>query len=742
MSDTEAELLPTPDAAPVSSAADWQGQLEALLTEGQLAEALGRLQALAAEPDQGRSASANLWLYRTLAQVLQAHARTEEAVDAYGRAFGWEPRDLLAAQCYSELLLELGRCQEAVEVIQILLLHHKRELSVGELTAVHRRMGALYDATGDLERARIAWDKAVEYSPEDALALAGLLELAARTGDAEQVFELRRRLIRKLPTPQDRATALVALAEEMRLRGLEASRVLELFQGAANEDPGCVAALGPIAELCRELGDNPGLYQAYIQLSRAGTDAAQAADWLIKASIVARDELWESDRALTGLRQALALDPERLDAFEAITALLYAAADWEGLEASYVELIALKVKQEPMDRALVAVLWQKLGELYRLRLNRRPEAMLALEEAASLLEGNFAMHDAVAEMAEADPEEFARALRHLGIMRELAPGNLSVVDRIGRLFLRRKDVDRAYCHFRTLQYLGHEGEEKVRAFCERLESPLFRTPRAPLGWQLIREHLFDDALDPAISEVFSIIKLSLDDWDARSRSDFGLKRRDRVDVREELAFNNLYRRIGESLGYEELPELWRKSDQVGLINGALNPEGLIVGDDLLASGLEKHIAFVVAKQLFLFMSPFYLAAVRPLGDLQGYFLRAAALVRPELGLERVTGNDDAFKQMKKRLKGAQFERLQRKLQESTRGGTEVDIGLWLEAVEDTANRVGFVFCDDLRVVEAYLTNDPQPIGGRSVAQRMQSLVDYSISEKYLSLREALGIRVA
>jgi hypothetical protein len=70
---------------------------------------------------------------------------------------------------------------------------------------------------------------------------------------------------------------------------------------------------------------------------------------------------------------------------------------------------------------------------------------------------------------------------------------------------------------------------------------------------------------------------------------------------------------------------------------------------------------------------------------------------------------------------------------------ESDIGKWLEGVEDTGNRVGLIFCDDLEAAREYLNREPQPLGSRSVDQKMDELIEYSISAEYLQLRQKLGI---
>jgi hypothetical protein len=354
---------------------------------------------------------------------------------------------------------------------------------------------------------------------------------------------------------------------------------------------------------------------------------------------------------------------------------------------------------------------------------------------------NVELHERVAELAEGKAEHSDLALEHLHAIRRIDPSRVTTLDRIGRVHLRKKEIDPAFIYLRTCEYLGGDLGDKARGFVQKLESPMVKVPKRPLTMDLLKRFVFSKKMTNDISRVFGTIKPALVQWVGESRRKYGLGRRDRVKIKEQLAFNNLYKQIGTSLGYDELPELWRKPDQRGLLNGALVPEGMIVGDELLGSGREKHIAFIVGKQLFLFLSPFYLAAIRPLSDLQIFFLLAASLVKPELDFEKDDLSMKAFKEIKKSVRGDDLKRLEHAVGKVMANGGDIDLGTWLESVEDTANRVGFVYCDDLSVTEDYLRNEPQTLGMRSVDERMQALAAYAVSDRYRTLRHELNISV-
>ena len=710
-----------------------------LVDGGQMEHGLMLLDQLSRWPDSTRYLRDNLWLYGKLGDLNRVLEHEEDAMAAYPRGFELDPREREILEPYSEMLFEHHKSKEGLRVMQALLLHHKRALPPQELVAIYRRLGAFYEAIDRPEKARTSYEKALEQLPSDTESLVGLLRVVAQVGDPMAVIRVRQKLIRNLESEQARSHALVALGDDWIYAFNDPWRALDVFEQAVIEYRENKTAMQRLATVGSEVGDWRRASRAFFTLSSLAEEPAEKADWIIKASFVARDELWEADSALTGFKKALELDPTRLDAFKAVTSLLYDAKNWEQLEIAYVQLISSNVEIGNDSPQLMTILWKNLAELYKTHLKRPGDAVFAYEQAV-VLTPSIELHEAVAELAEDDSEHFDTAIQHLRAIYKLDPSRWEALDRMGRVFLRMKDVDSAWCMFRAIKFMGHALDAKAQAFVDRFDTALFRPIKRQFAPHILSHHIYTAGLDPAITDIFRIVKKPLEEWVGESLSKHGLRqRRDRVKLDEPLAFNRIYKSIGHTLGYQHLPELWHKSTQHGLVNGALVPEGMIAGDDILGSGREEYSAFVVGKQLFLFLAPFYLGAIRPLGDLQVFLILAVSLVRPDVKIDMTKEMENAMKRIRKSVKGPALAQLRSAVQKIS--DREADIGKWLEAVEDSANRVGLLFCDDLDAAREYLRTEPQPIGGRSVNSKMESLVEYSISEKYFELREKLGIRL-
>lgn len=703
--------------------------------------ALELLEQLSRWPDSTRHLEDNVWLYESLGRLQQTTGNLDSALENYARGFALEPRQRTLLEAYADLLFDVNRFEEGLRVVQQLLLHHKRDLPPEELAGIYRRLGSSYEALGHYSKARTAFEKALEQHPADQISLTGLLRVVAEGAEPTEVIRVRQKLVRSLKEPAQRSIALLALGDDWFNEFNDSGRALDVYEQALAEDPQNKAALQRIARVGTDVGDWKRVSRAFFTLAELAEDMSEKADWIIKASTVARDELWESDKALNGFRAALKLDPSRLDAFKFVTSLLVDGKKWEELEQAYLQVITDNVEAGNNNPRVLAVLWQKLGDLYRLHLQRDDDAVFAFSQAAEQLPDNIHLHSAVAELAEVKTDHLDKAVVHLREMLRLSDDDAPLLERLGKVFMRQKAFDRALCVYRVLDHVGMPLDEKAKGFVDKFDTAMFRPIPNKLTPAVLKQYVYHEQMDNDLSLLFGALKPGLDEWTGEDKGKYGLKRRDRVDLSEPLAFNNIYKSIGDCLGWTTLPDLWHRDEQVGLINGALVPEGLIAGDKLLGSGREEFMAFIIAKQLFLFLPPFYLASIRPPTDLQVFMRLAAIHVRPDLQAEKLDkGSESALKAIKKRVRGKDFEQMKKSIDNLTK--RKADIAGWVEVVEDCANRVGLLFADDINVCREYLEIEPQTVGGRSVDERMASILDYAVSDKFMDLRERLGVAIA
>lgn len=749
MTDVEQAEISSP-AADLVDLSQVRDKVSKFIDSGQSARAKMLLEQIVRWPDTTRYLEDNVWLYTTLGTIATQLDETEDAIDAFHRGFELEPRELDILVPYSELLFLTDRPEEGLDVVRSLLLHHKRSLERDELAEIYVRSGQFHRQSGDLEKARNAFEKALEERPSHSEAMTELLDVVNELGEAQEVIRVRSRMIRQLDEPADRAEALIALGDDWVSVFNDPARALDVYEQALIEDETNLEILEKIASVGTAIGDWRRVSRAYFTLSQTVEDPREKAEWVVKSSQVARDELWEPEKALAGFRRALDLDPTRLDAFKAVTSILVDSKSWVELEEAYLKLITALLEEDDHDKRLVAVLFQKLGELYKIHLGREEDAIISFSQAAAQMPQAPQFHLAAVELAEKNSDHLDKAVEHLRALTRLEPTTYEHLDRLGKVYLRMKKGDEALCVYRVLAHRGWELDEKAGAFVDRFDAPIFRPVKRTFSPDFYSRYVFSPELDPDVSNLFAKVKPGLEEWTGHQASHWGLQKRDKVDLDEALVFNNIYKSVGGTLGFESLPDLYRKSDQTGMINGGIIPDqffnfgstsvgGLIVGDDLLGSGREEYAAFVVGKQLFLFLPQFYLAALRPASDLQVFFVLAARFVDPRVSIEMTREMETVLKHLKKKIKGDALQRLTAAVERVK--NKEADIQKWVEHVEDAANRVGLIFADDLEASREYLDIEQQKLGSRTIDERMESLLQYAFSEKYFALRRELGISI-
>ncbi len=741
-------LMPTTDNATIISVRSPEfdsarAQIEQALDADHTGEALQRLEAIVESEDVSPPIDDELWVYRTLAELYLQRDRFEDALDAYRRAFRLDPRDRDILQSLTSLLFDVdAELDGETDLLEAILVHARASLDTSMLARIHRRLGARYVEADDSDQASAHLRRAAQCVDSDREAMQALLQSWRVTGDPFDALETREQLIEAFDDPEASAEAYVELGDEWRERFDRGRKALELYERAADFAP-TDEVWEHIRTTAESLDDaDESLYRAHLTLAeRADGDEARA-EHFTAAATVARDELWSPERARRALERALEIEPDRFEAFQSLVSMLEDAEDWSRLERAYRHVIDLNRQRQSPDDDLLAILWYQLGEVYRRYLDQPRDAIEVYREASTLFPDNPKFHEAIVNLVESTHTDAEVAEQHLRALYRIDASRTDVLKRLGRLYLRRESLDPALCHFRAYEALGGSLDDQEASLVERFETGMYRSPDRTLDEELRREKLYPDDLDPDVSEVFRLLFPVLFEWTSEFRSEYGLDRTDAIDLDEPLAFNNTYRDIAETLARDDIPPLWQNSEYRGLNKAALDSPSVIAGDDLFESGDEKRIAFATARVLFLLEPPFYWLGLRDVSELRAFFWLALQMVRPDVELERDEAMEDAYRLMKRKLDDDHRDRLRDAIERATDDADDVELLSWVEAVEDAADRVGLLFADDLNVARMHLQTETDTFSGRDIETRMRNLAEYSVSDDYLALREALGMAVS
>jgi hypothetical protein len=127
--------------------------------------------------------------------------------------------------------------------------------------------------------------------------------------------------------------------------------------------------------------------------------------------------------------------------------------------------------------------------------------------------------------------------------------------------------------------------------------------------------------------------------------------------------------------------------------------------------------------------------------LRAWLIGAIRLVAPRFP---APGNMEAhvnecLTAIQQQLVGPQRDALRSMTQKLLEAAPELDMKAWMAGVDLTADRIGFVLSNDLKIANAVIEASPEDSSSVSRKDRLSELLGYSTSEQYFELRKRIGI---
>lgn len=684
--------------------------------------------------------------------IAERAGNREKALPCFRKAFEIDPTFLPAAEGLARLLVDAGSLEEARNVYQGILLHHREDLSDPEVVELHYAIGELRRKLGDPEAAKKSLRSALELDPYHPEALKALVALTEADGRYDAAYEHRRRLL-EVVDGDERRRLLLETAAIARDRLADPYQAIDCLVAALALDGSDAAALADLAALYRETRQAPRLAET---LERLATVPGLPTEEAVKARLELaglyrgelRDEPGAAGQVAAHLEAALDLDWRQAGAFELLEATLGAARDWTGLEAAYVRMLGRIPKEEGTLPARV-LLFRTLGDLY-LRALKNPNAALEAYRVVTLL----APDDAAGARAYADllgkkPGAEAEAIvAHRAAIR-VAEDPTRSVKALLRLHAKRKEYDRALVAAQVSTHLLGQGGTDEAGILARLQNfaktsatqsldearwallshPAVRTPVAEiLG--LLQEHvgtLF--AVEPAKLEV--------------AGKPVTLDPKKRIDpAKSELFFAGAYAHVARVLGVPP-PPLYPVAAAQGIHVVGTYPVAIVAGEELFGAALKKkELYFLLAKRLAFARPALTMAALHRAESLEFLVQAAAAMGEPGY---RPPGDGKEVDRLRRRLEKALPAEARKAVAEAgsrwLRDPAKPDVRSYVEGAELTATRAAALLAADLEVAARGLAADPGTATRLPVEVRKRDLVSFCLGEEFFLLRKALRLSV-
>ncbi|HTO95830.1 MAG TPA: hypothetical protein VMK66_02195, partial [Myxococcales bacterium] len=472
-------------------------------------------------------------------------------------------------------------------------------------------------------------------------------------------------------------------------------------------------------------------------------DGRRAARLHHALALTLRDEQKDEAGAIQELERALDADPQLVQAFGDLEALLTGAGKWRELEQAYVRMIQRLPKGPEAATARIA-LWKTLGELYRRALSDLEGARTAYQVVVSAAPEDLGALEAYAELSARVPGhagEAVEAYRNL-LQRGAAPQK--VIGGLVNLHAEQKAYDQAYCAAQALAFLVGGASQEEGQVVGRLRRLARDTASASLDGELWGK-LQHERLKGPMAAVLTLLAEEAAEIFVQQPKELGLReRKDEIDVQGSmLFFVNMYKYVARTLGLPT-PRLFRTGEEGGRLQILpLKPPAMVAGEELFKERPKKELWFLIGKAMTFLRPELVLARLMPRDQLDAVFQAATSL-----GTSRfvVTADLQLVDRLKRRLERALPDATRtQKLKVLARAYCDVqqpgDVRAYLDAAELTSNRVGALLAGDLEVVRRAAFTERAAVSKLKEETRLRDLTLFAISEDHTLLRERLGLSV-
>jgi tetratricopeptide (TPR) repeat protein len=682
-----------------------------------------------------------------------AAEETERAVEYLEKAKALDASDVEVLRLLADLHLEGGRFDEALSNYQSVVLASGDRLLAGEQADLYVRMARACIGMDQKKKGTQMAERALELDgdSEDATRLA--IDLADEVSGPAERARAKRRLVDLLirrEEGQDEET--VARLKEERVQVLR--QLAELQADELNLPEEAVRTLEEVLEL--RAGD-PAVLHRILDLftETVGTTRGK---YLYAGAAILRDQLGDSDAAIEWFRNVLTADPLHEKAFRSSCELLERSRAWRDLARVIRErLKALPETADPEERV---ALFDRLGRVYEQHLEDPVTALAAFEQAVKLAPATIPADDEplldrrrkVLDLAiSLGDDELEKAVTAAHALIAARPMDFGFYHQLVDLYLRQQRRDRARLMARGLKFLKQATEAELEL--AEIGDDSFVQARGNITREMWRQSVYHPLESSQLSDVFSIIWPMVAAHEGRTHAHYSIERKDRASVSIQ-APDPLARFIAYACQILDapVPDFFRREDEIGgLVTAALaDVEGgqvrtvfpsVLAGKDALAKQSEQAWAFRAARAVARARPEHILAAVLPSGTSLRHAIYGAVMVSHP-GVAIPADCQDAARrygqEIQRYLPPARLDQLKTLVTRLIEGGS-ADTRAWVQGVDYTVTRLGFVLSDDLETSVRIVTQEGDEGSLVPARDRMKDLVAYAVSEEYFDLRKALNM---
>lgn len=662
---------------------------------------------------------------------------------AFLRAKAIAPNDREVLSRLLDLALEAERHEDAADLIGTLLERFGSAMPKRERAELLIKLGECYRRQESFGKAATALSQAVELSPGSMEPLRALVEVYDQQQNWKAEHSALASCIEVTEDLDERFSLLMRSGELAVSRLKDRDAAAKAYVAALELRADDRNVLAKLMAVYSEGKDWSRLVEVLVRMASVVSDPDVSAKYLVTAAGIADSELTSHERAVELYERALNSVPTLETAFQGLTECLSRAEDWSRLANAYRNYIS--ATRSSLEPAALSALWDKLGDLYSTRLSRANDAVAAYEAAQALDPDNRERAERLAEVYCKHPNRYGeRAIQAHEKLLEANPYRIESYQSLRQMYTQLKRPDEAWLLCQALRGLNMaEPEEETFFKRYRVLSPA--TAHECVTDELFQDYLVHPDQDPLLTTIFALMQPAATLSLAQAPEAYGIYADDQIDCESapQVMAQMLYYASGVTL--VPLPAVFYRRDDPGGISFLFtSPPSLGLGHGALNPAPDQALAFLAGRQLSYFRAGHLMRQLLPTGSaLRAWLLAAIRLANPRFPVPDAVSEpvERAREALAQHLHPPQQNALTSLVEHLLRDQPEIDVKRWARGVDLTADRVGFLLANNLDASVAILRASPADTSLASERDRVKELYRYSVSPRYMALRQTLGISI-
>lgn len=674
--------------------------------------------------------------------ALSNSGSTEKAANVVEKLLELAPDDPGAIARAAKVTFDSNKGKEAARLYQDLLKRFGDGLTMNERADAMLMLGESWMKAGEYDEAILPLTEAADLLPNSPAPINALCKVYEANKDWEEVVRLKTRRL-DVVVGDERAALLLEIGDLLANQMNDRTRAAKSYVAALDERPDDRKTLTKLMQLYSEEKDWAKLIEVVMKLAAKVDDPKQKVKYLHTAAIVSSKQLQDYEQAGKFYEEVLALDPTFEKAKAELMEIRELRGDHEGLERALK--IELEKVSETGDTAKMLVLFDKLGALYKDKLGKIAEAVDAYEAAQSLDPDNEARNELLAGIYLANQEQFPeKALATLIGNVQKNPYKPEGYRALRRYYTENKRADAAFCICQAL-FCMNAAEPQEESFFKRMKPDGAAAAQDRMGEEDWARTLMHPDADPLLTEILAVIEPAILRKNGQPFEALGYNLAYRLDLaRHPYPMSQTLYYAAGILGMEPPVTFQNPNDPSGVAFLHAYQPSIVLGASALVLDLPTQAAaFIAARHLTYYRAGLYSRHLVPTGTgLRAWVFAAIKMIVPAFPVSAELDGPvrENLMVLESMVTGPTRDRLASTVTKLLQAGA-IDLKRWVAGVDLTADRAGFLVCNDLELATEMIKAADESSSAAPQKDRLRELVLYSASEEYFALRRRLGLNI-